>query len=201
MSDAQKNQLIDLIRSDHAMVETLAAVYELALPDGWIAAGFVRNRVWDQLHGYGKPTPLNDIDVVYFDPSCLEEGAEKQFEARLRERLPDRPWSVKNQARMALVNGDQPYGDTADALEHWCETPTPIGVRFAVDARPAADAGLETISRLEVIAPLGLDDLFDLIVRPTPFARKHPPKLQQYRERMAKKNWPGIWPGIRVLEL
>ena len=90
---------------------------------------------------------------------------------------------------MALVNHDPPYRDTAHALEHWCETPTPIGVRLTAD------------DRIQMIAPLGLDDLFELIVRPTPFASKHPPKLQQYRERMARKNWPGIWPRIRVLEL
>lgn len=217
MPDARKSLLIDLIWADHAMVETLAAVHELALPDGWIAAGFVRNRVWDHLHGYAEPTPLNDIDVVYFDPACLEEAVEKRFEATLRERLPDRPWSVKNQARMALINGDPPYRSIADALEHWCETPTPIGVRLRDEARPAADArpaanvwsaadiwpGADVRHaadvRLEVIAPLGLDDLFDLVVRPTPFARGHASKLQQYRRRMAKKNWPRLWPRIRVL--
>lgn len=189
MSDVRKNLLIDLVQSDHVMIEILAAVRELELPDGWIAAGFVRNRVWDHLHGYAKPTPPNDIDVVYFDPACLDEAVEKRFEATLLEQLPDQPWSVKNQARMALVNGDLPYRDTADALEHWCETPTPIGVR------------LDAKDRLQTIAPLGLDDLFELTVRPTPFARRHPLKLQQYRERMARKNWPGLWPRIRVLEL
>ena len=183
------HHLIDLVRSDAAMMATLAAVRDLSLPDGWIAAGFVRNRVWDHLHGYAEPTPLNDIDVVYFDPSCLEKAVEKQFEAALRERLPDRPWSVKNQARMAGINGDPPYRDTTNALEHWCETTTPIGVR------------LTDTDQLQVLAPLGLEDLFALIVRPTPFARRHPPKLRQYRERMVRKNWPGIWPRIRVLEL
>ena len=88
MSDAQKNLLIDLIQSDHAMIETLAAVRDLALPDGWIAAGFVRNRIWDHLHGYAEPTPLNDIDVVYFDPGLpCRRRRRKRLEATLLDRL------------------------------------------------------------------------------------------------------------------
>lgn len=37
-SDAQRWHLLDIVRS-------------LALPDCWIGAGFVRNAVWDHLHG------------------------------------------------------------------------------------------------------------------------------------------------------
>lgn len=184
-------RLLDLVRSDLGMIAVLDAVRSLDLPDCWIAAGFVRNRVWDHLHGYDEATPPPDIDVVYFDPDDVSEAVEKRLEATLHRRLPGRPWSVKNQARMAGVNGDQPYRDTAHALEHWCETPTPIGVRLAGDAA----------AELELIAPLGLDDLFSLIVRPTPHAATHPAKLAQYRERMARKNWPRIWPGITVLDL
>ncbi|MEZ5935294.1 MAG: nucleotidyltransferase family protein [Alphaproteobacteria bacterium] len=189
MGDDRQGVLIDLIRSDPSMMAALAAVRDLDLPHGWIAAGFVRNRVWDHLHGHAEPTPPNDIDVVYFDPNSQDEVVEKRHEAALQARLPGQPWSVKNQARMAGVNGDPPYRDLAHALACWCETPTPVGAR------------LTAAGGVELIAPLGLDDLFDLIVRPTPHARSHPAKLAQYRERMARKNWPRLWPGIRVLHL
>ena len=50
------------------MIRLLRAVEELRLPDCWIGAGFVRNAVWDALHGR---TPdcglLNDVDVVFLD--------------------------------------------------------------------------------------------------------------------------------------
>ena len=189
MSFERERILIELIRSDVAMMQALAAVRALDLPDCWIAAGFVRNRVWDHLHNYAEPTPPNDIDVVYFDPDNLEEAAEKRLEAALQSHRSGEPWSVKNQGRMALVNGDPPYRDTAHALMHWCETPTPVGARL--------DAG----GRVEITAPLGIDDLFDLIVRPTPHAKRHPEKFEQYRMRMAKKNWPRHWPKVRVLML
>ena len=187
MFNDRAKTLVELIGICPAMVAALAVVRALGLPDCWIAAGFLRNRVWDHLHGHGVPTPLNDIDVVYFDPERQEKTIEKRLEARLKAALPGEPWSVKNQARMADVNGDPPYRNSAHALEHWCETPTPIGARLTAD------------DRIELLAPLGLDDLFDLIVRPTPHALKHPAKLRQYRERMAKKNWPRLWPRIKVL--
>jgi len=188
MTDRQRRDLTDLILADPAMMAALQAVRSLDLKDGWITAGFVRNRVWDHLHGFSKPTPLNDIDVIYFDPDRIDPAIEKHLDAALAERLPGLPWQVKNQARMAERNGDPPYRSIDDALCHWCETPTAIGARLTAQ------------HEIEITAPLGLDDLFGLVVRPTPFARSHPHKLAQYRERMARKNWPRLWPRIRVLE-
>ena len=179
----------NLLAADGEFLTMLAAVRSLDLPDGWITAGAVRNRVWDYLHGYEAPTPLNDVDVIYHDADDLDEETEKRFETELHQRLPGHPWSVKNQARMAIRNGDGSYRSSSHALEHWCEIPTAVGVRLNVR------------DDIEMIAPFGVDDLFGLIVRPTPFAEGHPKKLAQYRERMNKKNWPHRWPRIRVLGL
>lgn len=188
-TSSRETLLMDLIGADPWMCEALRAVRALELPDCWVAAGFVRNRVWDHLHDYREPTPLNDIDVIYFDPGRLAKDVEKRLEASLAQAMPGLPWSVKNQARMATVNGDPPYRDSAHALTCWCETPTPVGARFTSD------------DRIELIAPLGLDDLVDLIVRPTPHAESHPRKLAQYRERMTRKDWPRLWPKVKVLNL
>lgn len=59
-------ELIALIKEDRMRTEALGHVSELSLPQCYIAAGFVRNLVWDSLHGLA--TPLNDVDVIYFDP-------------------------------------------------------------------------------------------------------------------------------------
>ena len=165
----------------------LDAVAGLQLPDCWVVAGFVRNPVWDRLHGYAEPTPLADIDVVYFDAAQPDEAIEKHLEAALHTRLAGLPWSVKNQARMAERNGDPPYRSTADALTYWCETATAIGVRRG------AGGGIE------VVAPFGIADLLGLVVRPTPYAARH--KLAAYRQRLVEKDWLGLWPRLRVHEL
>jgi len=59
------------ISEDEWMMETLRIVERLALPDWYVGAGFVRNKIWDVLHDYAKRTPLDDIDVIYFDPSDI----------------------------------------------------------------------------------------------------------------------------------
>ena len=162
---------------------TLEAVAVLGLPDCWIGAGFARAPVWDALHGYAEPTPLADIDVVFFDP---ESGREREgpSEAALNQARPGLPWSVRNQARMHLRNDDPPYRDTSDALAHWLETATAVALRLDGECNVA------------LLAPLGLDDLLGLRVRPTPHARAH--KLEAYRERLRRKGWAERWPKLTV---
>jgi hypothetical protein len=162
----------------------LEAVAALGLPDGWIGAGFLRAPVWDALHGHAKETPLDDIDVVYFDPACLDPAADARAEARLRALAPGLPWSVRNQARMHERHGDRPYRSTADALCHWLETPTAVALRLDRDGRP------------ELLAPLGLDDLVGLVVRPTPHARAR--RMAAFRARVAGKGWFEKWPRLRL---
>lgn len=162
----------------------LSHVESLGLPDGWIGAGFIRNTVWDVLHGRAiDVSRLNDVDVIFFDPSDTRRERESDLQNRLREHAPGMAWSVKNQARMHLHNGDAPYRDTVDAVAHWAETATAIAAR--------------TIrGRVEVMAPHGIDDLLNLIVRPTPpFERK----MDVYRERVLGKDWPARWPKLTML--
>ncbi len=173
------------LMADAWRMACLEAVTALGLPDGWVGAGFLRNLAWDRRHGFANPTPLADVDVIFFDPDSGAEG-ESEIEAALGRRLPGVAWSARNQARMHERNGDPPYRDTADALVHWLETPT------AVAARLTAGGGVE------LLAPFGLADLFALTVRPTPHARARPDRLAAYRRRMAGKAWPAVWPGVRV---
>lgn len=170
-------------------MQALKAVRALPLGDCWIAAGFVRNLVWDRLHGYPQSTPLNDVDVVYFDSADTSEAAEKSYEQKLHALLPGIPWSVKNQARMHIKNGDAPYGSVAEALCHWCEIPTAIGVRISKS------------DELELIAPLGADDLLSGICRPTPFTLQKPGKINDYRERVISKGWQRQWPKLDIRDL
>tara|TARA_R110002167_G_scaffold302670_1_gene506967 strand:- start:258 stop:437 length:180 start_codon:yes stop_codon:yes gene_type:complete len=58
------NRIIRLIGHDNVHVKALKNVASLSLPQCYIAAGFIRNLVWDSLHGKQIPTPLNDVDVI-----------------------------------------------------------------------------------------------------------------------------------------
>lgn len=173
----------DVMRADPWRMEALACARSLALPDWGIGAGFVRNAVWDRLNGYSQPTPLADIDLLYFDPRDLSPNREKVCEAELSTLMSGAPWEVRNQARMHLRNGDAPYRGTADALRYWLETVTAVAVRLGAD------------DSLTVLAPLGLGDLMDLRVRPTAAGRR---RIAEYSQRMRAKDWPTIWPALRV---
>jgi hypothetical protein len=177
-------ELQALLATDRARMCILDIVAGLGLPDCWVAAGFVRNAVWDHLHGYPASPPPGDIDVIWHDRNAIDPALDRRLEARLRARDASLDWSVKNQARMHLRNDDAPYASATDAMRHWPETATAVGVR------------LSPRGAIEVAAPFGLDDLFSLVVRPTP--RFMGDKHAMYRKRVVDKAWPGSWPGLHV---
>jgi hypothetical protein len=176
--------IAEIIAQDPVGMEQLRSVRALALPDWCIAAGFVRNRVWDHLHGIAPPRPTNDIDVLYYDAADLSKEPEQAYEARLNAVLPA-PWQVRNQARMHVGKGLPQHQSTADAMIYWLETVTAVGVRLEAD------------NSLTVIAPHGTDDLLDLRCRPTAFGRT---KLDEYNERITSKRWRELWPKVRFVD-
>ncbi|EFM12494.1 protein of unknown function DUF925 [Paenibacillus curdlanolyticus YK9] len=179
-----EEQLKDYINNEPYLIEDLKLVSELNLPDCYIAAGYIRSMVWDRLQGLESRGKHSDIDVVFFDPTNLSEARDHAIEAELIARTGNEKWSVKNQARMHIQNGDAPYQNTTDAISYWPETATAIGVRLDPD------------NEIEIIAPYGLDDLFQMVVRRAPlFLDK-----AYYMRRVAGKNWKNQWSGIKIIE-
>lgn len=178
-------RIIEWIKADSTRWELLDHVRELALPDCWVAAGFVRNMVWSMIHGR-RAGISGDVDVIWFDRGDATEARDRALEARLRQSAPEIDWSVKNQARMNWRNDDAPYASAEDAMRFWPETATAIGVRRTVD------------DRCELVAPLGLDDLMALILRPAGvFAgRKRP----IFEARIREKQWLRNFPMLRVAD-
>ncbi len=172
------------VESHSHIVRLLDAIDTTTLPDCWIGAGLIRNAVWDGLHGICSSAALDaDVDVVYFDSADTRVCRDAAIEARLIESMPETKWSVHNQARMHVRNGDSPYVDLEDAMRRWPETATAIAARMRE-------------GRVELLAPFGIDDLVNLIVRPTPtFALK----IDAYRIRILAKNWKARWPRLTII--
>ena len=175
--------IADIIAQDPVGMKQLRAVRTLGLPDWCIAAGFVRNRVWDHLHGIFPPRAPADIDVLYYDKDDLSKAPEQAFEARLNALEPA-PWQVRNQARMHIPKGLPQHASTADSMLYWLETVTAVGVRLKAD------------DTLTVIAPLGTDDLLGLRCQPAPFGLQ---RRDEYDARIAAKRWRELWPKVRFL--
>lgn len=180
----QEKDILSLIEKDPWMMEILIAVREIDLPDWWIGAGFVRSKVWDFLHGYRARTLIPDIDVIYFDLKNATEDHEKEFEKMLKDKNPDVSWSVKNQARMHTLHNHAPYKNATEGLSHWVETATCIGVK------------LDKNNSFILAAPHGVDDLVNLILRPT---ENIPEELKKFKERVRSKKWLEKWPKLRIV--
>ena len=176
-------ETIELIQSDAWRMECLRAVESLNLPDWYIAAGFLRNAIWDALHAKSVRTPLNDIDVVYYDSGGHGMATEVQIESVLQVRCPIAKWEARNQARMHLRNRHAPYRNSEHAIAHWIETPTCVGVRIGRDGW------------LQIAAPYGLAENWSLRVAPNPRVR-YPAAL--FNRRVREKRWVDHWPKLRV---
>lgn len=178
-----KDFLLSEIQKDEWMMEILKSVRDLDLPDCWIGAGFVRNKAWDLLHHYNKRTPFADIDVVFFDKENSTEKFEQSLESKLKEKYPQLKWEVINQARTHLWHQKAPYHSTEEAISDWVETATCVGVQLGFN------------NELKLIAPHGLDDLEQLILRPVPSLKN----MSLFNERIEKKSWLRKWPKLSVL--
>ena len=156
-----KASLLKLIYDDSWMMQVLHTAHTLNLPDWMIGAGFVRNKVWDHLHGFkNAEVPTDDIDLIYFDPDDLTKQTEQKYDAQLASMM-DINWATKNQARMHIKhNRTKQFLNTEEALSEWVEVATCVAVR------------LDKNNQLLLFAPHGLDDLFNLTVRPTPHFKK-----------------------------
>ena len=167
----------------------LRAVHSVAPANACIGSGAVRNAVWDALHGYSTPSHLADLDVAYFDPDDVSKATEKRYEKRLAELRPELTWDVKNQAAVHLwfhkVFGQEvePLHSLSDAVATWPETAVAVAV------------GLRADGTITITAPLGLEDLFSMVVRRNP----RRVSVETYERRIAEKMYSKRWPMVRVV--
>lgn len=172
-----------LLRADPLRMACLRAARELALPDWALGAGFIRNLIWDHLHHRREPTPLNDIDLIYLDSADPDGLAEADHEAWLGARLPTQRWEVRNQARMHLRQKVPPFVSSLEALSHWVEIPTCIGVRLLPG------------DGFEWLAPYGFGHNWSLRVEPNPRCRQ---ESRVFVGRIQDKGWQRLWPDLEV---
>ena len=185
--------IIKWLLEDEYRIDALIVAEQLKLNDWMLAAGFVRNLVWDKIHGL--QSALNDIDLIYFDVNDLSIERDKAIEAELKRIAPIYPWSVKNQARMHLRNGHQQYSSSLNAMSYWPEKQTAIGVSSVYlssvsNPIPASVSGMAT--QLVLHTPFDFNCLFDLSLHHNPKAKR-----ALFEHRLAQKGWLQTYPKLR----
>ncbi len=170
---------------DVAAVRQLELVRSLGPEGAYIAAGFVRNRVWDALYDAAPTVNKADIDVVYFCTADVSPERDYAYEVALTAEDPETNWQVRNQARMHHFHGYPPFGSLEDGLTHWSETATSVGVR------------LDEVGNMLFVAPFGFDDLAKHILRITPGMKDMDPA--GFDARLVAKGWQARWPRLKVM--
>jgi len=179
-------ELEAILRRSPPLMQVLATLQRLDLPDGLVFSGAVYQRVLNHLGGRPLDYGIKDYDVGYFDAADISYEAEDMvirrvaaaFEPPLREMV-----EVRNQARVHVwFEGKfgEPYaplGSSAEALGRFVSPMFAVGVR--------ADAA----GRLAIVAPFGLEDLFARRLRPNPHRRS--PNFEAIAAS-AKARWPEI---------
>lgn len=184
-----EQDIIKLIENDKWVMDILKSAQTLNLPDWWVCAGFVRAKIWDTLHKLPIRTALPDVDVIYFDETNRDEKIEKQLEHKLKQINDSIPWSVKNEARMHVINNIPPYESSVDAMSKFPETATALGV------------SLDIHNNVILAAPCGIEDVLNLVIKPTPYFAQSAERLHIFNRRVETKNWKSIWNRVKVVHL
>jgi hypothetical protein len=188
MTESER-RLCSILLSDRWFVEVVRAVRDCNPPEWVVGGGVIRNIVWDFLHGFTTPTLARDFDVAFFDPMETARERDTRIEARLRRLLPGVPWQVTNQAGVHLWyeakfgHPISPIQSIEDGVSRWPETATSVAVRLLPD------------ERLVVIAPCGLEDLFDLVLP----RNGHQVTAEYFERRTFAKAIATKWPKVTIV--
>ena len=176
--------IVEQIQADPEMMTVLAIIRDLDLADAWLAAGAVRNFIWNLLSDRPAFDRETDVDVIFFDPDISYEET-LSLEKKLRADFPQYQWELKNQVYMHQHSPHtSPYTSSRDAMSKYPERCTAVGLR------------LNEESDFELYAPYGLEDILNFQVRPTPHFLENEDRMELYRTRLSKKNWQEKWKNL-----
>ncbi|MCF8241903.1 MAG: nucleotidyltransferase family protein [Melioribacteraceae bacterium] len=184
----QEKRLLKILKSHSWFMNALETVSKLKLPQWCIGAGVIRSIVFDYLENV-PATPIRDVDVAYFNSKDTSYETDKMYESKLKELMPGIPWEVTNQAGVHLWYHKKfgykvdPLKNIDDAVSTFPETCTCIGIT-------------KTEGRdITIIAPYGLDDLFNLIIRRNPKRID----IKTYNKRIKEKQYQKRWKNVKII--
>ena len=182
-----RRELETLVRATPFLIGTLQTVRTLNLPDCWLVAGAVYNRVWNHLTDRPARHGIKDIDLFYFDPDTSWQAEDDHIKRAAGAFAADPPVELRNQARVHLWYEDR-FGQPYSALKNARQ-----GIdRFACKTH-AVGLQLDPSGALSIYAPFGLRDIFAFRITPNPVLDKsatHDAKAARQKE---------MWPELTVL--
>ena len=185
-----ESRLIDIVRANADLMHVLRVMRDLDLPDWRLFSGAVYQSVWNERTGRSPGYGVKDYDIGYFDPDTswdAEDEVIKRVAAAFTPELRDIV-EVRNQAREHLWFEGK-FGELYEPLTCTDDAPARfVAPAFALGVR------LEKDDAISIVAPFGLQDVFDMVIRPNPTRG-----LARGWQRVIA-NARGRWPEITVIE-
>ena len=175
-----------IIYKNKKLVFLLKLIDDLDIANCYVGAGCINQTIFNYYHGYDIDYGINDYDIVYYDNDLSYEGEDKIIKMITSKVNDDIKLDIKNQARVHLWYYDKygikrkPYVSVEDAIGSWGATITCVGVRIKD-------------GRFYVYAPYGLNDIFNMVIRPV----KYNSNKVFYEERCNK--WKNKWYKLKIV--
>lgn len=177
-----------ILEADPHLMSVLHVATCMGWADWMAFSGAVYQPILNHLTGRPAHYGLKDYDLAYFDASDLSYEAEDRVIRRVNAAMPETLAPLvetRNQARVHLwfeTKFGEPYSPLASCSEALSRFVSPL---FAVGV------WLDAEGSLRLSAPFGLEDLFELRLRPNPLrpVRNFNRAAQGIQER---------WPELRL---
>lgn len=190
----QQHAFLTAVLRNEFVVEILERMSCTHLPGWYLSGGCLFQTVWNVEHGFAPAAGILDYDLFYFDDADLSAHSETRVGQELARAFADLPIDVEttNQARVHLWY-EREFGapcktfqQSEDGIDAFLATCCCYGVRRT---------GTQPI---EVYAPHGYDDLFDLVVRPNPARTANGETLSDAYD-VKTERWSRTWSRLKVL--
>jgi uncharacterized protein len=181
-----QRRLEAIIRADADLMHLLERLRSLGLPQWRLVAGCLYQTVWNVLTNRPRGTGIKDYDLIYYsdENSWEAEDAVIRSVAAAAARDCVGPVEARNQARVHLWFPER-FGCAYPQLANADES-----LRYYASIVHAVGVRLEADGSLDIAAPFGLDDVFDMVIRPNRAldnAVSHTSKAER-----AKAIWPEV---------
>lgn len=189
---AKPNQLLntDIYQTNlQQMISTHDALMQILIDlrafnaSSFLSAGVIRNFVWSVLHDQDYNISQTEIDVIFYDAQDKLAIKEQNLAGYLRKKFPNNEWDVVNQAFVHTWYKTEdgasiaPLKSIHHALSLWPETATAVAIRLLDN------------DDFEVIAPFGLEDLFELKLRWNHALVSHAVFMQRVSSKKFLERW------------
>lgn len=185
--EPREREFLALVQDDPDIAAMLAAMSTFDAPDLWLVSGALFQTVWNALDGRPRGHGIVDYDLFYFDEDASEEAEDRWIQrAKTHFAFAPREVQLRNQARVHIWYTKK-FAIAYPQLHTSCD-----GVRqflmpaCMVAVRPKPQGGLE------LFAPLGLDDIFDRIIRPNPLWQGPPRAEYLVKAKRYMRDWPSL---------